>query len=120
MSHIVSIQTKIHDTAALRAACQRLNLAPANEGTAQLFSGEASGWNVQLSGWQYPVVIDTLSGEIRYDNYGGHWGEQRELDRLLQAYAVEKAKLGARKKGYSVSEQSLENGSIKVQIAEGS
>jgi len=52
-------------------------------------------------------VIDTLTGTIRYDNYEGSWGEQKHLDRFLQMYAVDKAKLEARKKGYTVTEQAL-------------
>ena len=48
-----------------------------------------------------------------------HWGEQQHLDRFLQLYAVEKAKLEARKKGYAVSEQTLQDGSIKLQILQG-
>ena len=36
-----------------------------------------------------------------------------------KALLTEKSKLEARKKGYAVSEQSLENGSIKLQIIEG-
>ena len=49
------------------------------------------------------------------------WGAQQELDRFLQAYAVEKAKLEARKRGHVVTEQSLSDGSIKlcVQLAGG-
>jgi hypothetical protein len=119
MSHIVVIKTKLHDPAAIAAACERLKLAAPVQGTAQLFSGAAAGLIVQLPDWQYPAVIDTQSGEVRYDNFNGHWGEQAELDRFLQMYAVEKAKLEARKKGYTVSEHALQDGSIKVQIIEG-
>ena len=119
MSHIVQIQTKIHDPAAVAAACQRLSLAAPVPGTAQLYSGEATGLLVQLPDWQYPVVIDTLTGTVRYDNFAGEWGEQQHLDRFLQAYAVEKARLEARRKGYAVSEQALADGSIKVHIVEG-
>lgn len=119
MSHIVSIQTKVHDPAAVVAACRRLDLAEPRPGKAELYSGEALGLIVQLPGWQYPAVIDTLTGQIRYDNFEGHWGDPQHLDRFLQAYAVEKAKLEARKKGFSVSEQALEDGSIRVQITEG-
>jgi hypothetical protein len=118
MSHIVTVQTKVHDPAAVRAACQRLDLPEAAEGTANLYSGEATGLIVQLPGWQYPVVIDALTGTLRYDNFEGHWGDQAQLDRFLQAYAVEKAKLEARKKGYTMAEQALEDGSIKLQIIE--
>jgi hypothetical protein len=119
MSHVVTIQTLVHDPAAVAAACQRLDLAPPRQGTARLYSGEAEGLLVQLPGWRYPVVIDTLSGAVRYDNFAQRWGEQRHLDRFLQIYAVEKARLEARKKGYAVSEQALQDGSIKLQILEG-
>ena len=119
MSHIVTIQTKLHDPAAVSAACRRLGLAEPAQGTAQLFSGAASGLVVQLPGWQYPAVIDTLTGAVRYDNYRGAWGAPQELDRCLQAYAVEKAKREARRQGYQVSEQALQDGSIRLQIVEG-
>jgi hypothetical protein len=118
MSHVVTIQTKVHDSAAIAAACQRLNLKAPMQGTAELYSGEATGIIVQLPDWQYPAVIDPLTGVVQYDNYGGAWGNQEHLDRFLQLYAVEKAKLEARKKGYTVSEQTLGDGSIKVQIIE--
>jgi hypothetical protein len=119
MSHIVTIETKVHDPAAVAAACQRLQLPAPVQGTAQLFGGQATGLLVQLPGWQYPAVIDTLSGTIHYDNYGGRWGEQEQLHRFLQIYAVEKAKSLARQQGYLVSEQQLQDGSIQLQIREG-
>jgi hypothetical protein len=119
MSHIVTLQTRVHDPTAVAAACQRLGLAPPRQGSARLYSGAAEGLLVQLPGWTYPLVIDTLSGFIRYDNFEQRWGEQQHLERFLQSYAVEKAKLAARQQGYSVHEQSLPDGSIKVQIREG-
>jgi hypothetical protein len=118
MSHLVTIQTKVHDPAAVAAACRRLGLPAAEHGTAPLFSGAATGLVVRLPGWHYPAVIDTLTGVVRYDNYAGRWGEQKELDRFLQTYAVEKVKLEARKKGYQVSEQALADGAIKLQVVE--
>lgn len=119
MSHIVSIQTRLHDPVAVGAACQRLGLPAPVQGTAKLFSGDATGLLVQLPGWQYPAVIDTTTGTVQFDTYEGHWGEQAQLDKLLQMYAVEKAKLEARKKGYTVTEQTVSGGSIKLQIIEG-
>ncbi len=116
MSHIVQIQTEVRDPAALRVACERLKLPLPKEGTVKLFSGEVTGLVVQLPGWQYPVVCQPVSGRVVFDNFGGHWGEQQELDRLLQAYAVEKAKIEARKRGHSVTEQPLADGSIKLTI----
>jgi hypothetical protein len=119
MSHIVTIQTKVHDPHAVAAACRRLNLAPPVQGTAKLYSGEAEGLVVRFPGWQYPAVIDPLTGAVRYDNFGGHWGDQAQLDRFLQAYAIEKAAFEARKHGHNVSEEVLQDGSIKLQIVEG-
>jgi hypothetical protein len=52
MSHIVTIQIKVHDPVAVTAACQRLNLAAPVQGTVRLFSGEATGLIVRLPGWQ--------------------------------------------------------------------
>lgn len=95
MSHVVTVATKVRDAQAVANACQRLGLAQPTQGVADLFSGEASGVIVQLPGWLYPVVIDLATGEIRYDNYEGRWGEQSRLDQFLQMYAVEKAKLEA-------------------------
>ena len=117
MSHLVVIETRVHDSAALSAACHRLGLAEPIHGNVRLFSGEATGLSVNLPGWQYPIVIDTRVGSIKYDNYEGRWGNQAELERLLQMYAVEKAKLEARKKGYCVTEQVRQDGSIVLQIA---
>src|SRR5262245_2879993 len=93
VSHIVQIQTEVRDPAAVQAACDRHKLPPAKQGTTQLFSGSATGLAVQLPGWQYPVVCDVATGQLHFDNFGGRWGDQRELDRFLQTYAVEKARI---------------------------
>ena len=119
MSHIVSVKTKVHDPVAIAAACHRLRLSAPVQGKAQLFSGEVNGWIVQLPGWQYPIVIETQIGQLKYDNYDGEWGNQEELDHFMQMYAVEKAKIEAHKKGMIVSEQALQDGSIRLQITEG-
>ncbi len=118
LSHIVTIQTKVRDSAAVAAACARLGLPAPQRGTAKLYAGEATGLVVQLPGWVYPAVVDTDSGEVRFDNFEGRWGERAHLDRFLQLYAVERAKLEARRKGYAVAEQQLADGSIRLQITE--
>ena len=75
---------------------------------------------MQLPGWTYPVVFDAATGEARYDNFEGSWGDQAELDRLLQAYAVAKVRIEARRSGHSVTEQPLPDGSLKLVIHAGS
>jgi hypothetical protein len=66
-------------------------------------------------GWQYPVVADLASGELRYDNFGGRWGEQLCLDRFLQTYAVEVVRAQARRKGHTCTEEALADGNIKLE-----
>jgi hypothetical protein len=116
MSHLVTIQTQVRDPASISCACQRLQLPSPELGTVNLFSTQATGWAVHLPDWNYPVVCDVEQGQLYFDNFGGRWGDQRHLDAFLQAYAVEKAKLEARKQGYSATEQALSDGSIKVTI----
>jgi len=119
LSHIVEIKTEIRDEQAVKAACARLNLAPPEHKTCRLFSTSATGLCVQLPNWSYPVVANLQTGQVQYDNFNGHWGEQKHLNSFLQAYAVEKAKIEARKKGHMCSESRLQDGSIRVTIRVG-
>ena len=119
LSHVVEIKTEVRDEQAVRAACVRLQLTPPEQKAVLLFSATARGLCVQLPQWQYPVVINLQTGQTQYDNYGGHWGEQKHLNSFLQAYAVEKAKIEARKKGHTCSETRLEDGSIRVTVKVG-
>jgi len=116
VSHIVTIKTEVRDAAAVQAACRRLGLPASEQGTVKLFSGEATGLAVRLPDWTYPVVCDTQSGQIQFDNFNGRWGDQKELDRFMQAYAIERAKQEARRRGHSTTEQTLSDGSIKLTI----
>jgi hypothetical protein len=119
LSHIVEIKTEIRDEQAVRAACTRLQLTAPEHKTVRLFSTTVSGLCVQLPGWSYPVVANLQTGQVQYDNYNGHWGEPKHLNAFLQAYAVEKAKIEARKKGHSCAETRLQDGSIRVTIRVG-
>jgi hypothetical protein len=119
LSHIVEIKTEVRDEAAVRAACTRLQLPTPEHKTVRLFSATATGLCVQLPGWTYPVVANLQTGQVSYDNYHGHWGEQSRLSQFLQAYSVEKCRIEARRKGHSVSETRLQDGSIRVTVKVG-
>ena len=119
MSHIVSVKTEVRDAAAVRAACRRLDLAEPVQGEVQLFSGTACGLCVQLPDWQYPICCDVSTGQIKFDNFQGRWGDQKHLERLLQAYAAEKCRIEARKRGHTVTETALPDGSIKLTVTVG-
>ena len=116
MSHVVTIKTECRDPNAIAAACRRLDHAEPVHGKFKLFTAEATGLAVQLPGWRYPVVCDTSAGTVAFDDYNGAWGDRKLLDQFLQMYAVEKAKLEARKNGHSVTEQPLADGSIKLTV----
>ncbi len=117
MSHIVKIETQIRDVEALHAAARRMQLPPPRyEEIVQFFNSHAAGYAVCLRDWRYPVVCNVQTGQVALDNFDGRWGNQKELDRLFQNYAVEKALIEARKHGYSATEQQLEDGSIKVVV----
>ena len=119
MSHIVSIQTEVRDPAAIRSACDRLKLPEPVFGATKLFTNSANGWAVRLNEWRYPVVADVNTGKLAYDNYGGRWGKQNRLDEFLQTYAVEKARREAHLKSHSVTEQTLDDGSIRLTVQVG-
>jgi hypothetical protein len=116
LSHIVTIATQVRDPLAVAAACHRLGLPEPVLGTTTLFGGEVAGLLVKLPDWTYPVVVDTATGLLNFDNFEGRWGDQAHLDRFLQAHAIEKARIEARKQGHTVYEQALPDGSIKLTI----
>lgn len=119
MSHIVEVQTEVRDPASIVAACSRLSLPAPIFGETKLYTTSAVGWAVQLPEWRYPVVCDVVTAKIAFDNFEGRWGDPRQLDRFVQGYAVERARLEARRRGHTVTEQSLADGSIKLTIQVG-
>lgn len=108
MSHTLNIETEIHDLSALQSACDRLGLRM-ETGEFKLFASKETGTAVFLDGWKYPVVIKD-GGEVAFDNYNGSWGDIARLNELKAYYGLEKAKLEAVKKGYSVYESRIDNG----------
>jgi hypothetical protein len=112
----VTVKSEVRDAAAVRAACQRLALPQPVQGKTQLFSGEVEGLAVQLPDWIYPIACDIASGQVKYDNFQGRWGADVELNKFLQAYAVEKCRIEARKRGNICTEQTLADGSVKLTI----
>ncbi len=116
MSHIVTVQIQVTDLDAIRSACRRLQLKEPVHGRAVLFETEVEGILVALPEWIYPVVCVLDTGELKYDNFQNAWGDEKHLRRFVQMYGVEKASIEARRKGYSVVEQPLGDGSVKLTV----
>ncbi len=118
MSHIVRVQTQVRD-AAVSAACRRRELPEPLAGKHKVFQSEVEGLAVRLRGWNFPAVCQLETGAVVFDNYKGRWGRQAELDQFVQAYAVEKTRIEARRRGHAVTEHALQDGSIKLVVQVG-
>ena len=119
MSHVVKIETKLQDPAAVRAACARLELPEPKTETVKFFDGsEHAGLAVRPPGFVYPVLVQE-DGGVKLDTYGGRWGDLAFLGRLKQAYAVEVAKLQAKRRGHRCTETPLPDGGIKLTVTAG-
>lgn len=118
MSHTVTIKASVTDKRAIAAACQRLGLAAPVDGAHMLYERRQAinGTAVQLPNWNYPVVFNTETGDVAYDNFNGYWGNMSEYEKFMQAYAVARATQEASMQGYVTSEETLPDGSIRVTV----
>jgi hypothetical protein len=118
MSHTTRRKSAIKDPEILKKACTRIPGAQyLGIGRGKGSVGGKSGHQVQLPDWHYPVTVDCTTGECTFDNYGGRWGKESELDKLKQGYGVEAAKAKATADGHTEMEElTLDDGSIKVII----
>lgn len=94
MSHIVKVKSvEVKDKSALLDAVKMVDgaklLQDGNNVSHKLYNSHKTGVGVSLKGWNYPVVFDVEAGEVSYDNYGGSWGKQDELDHLIQEYTLQ-------------------------------
>ena len=116
MSHLVTVAVEVRNRDALLAACRRLQVPEPERRTVRFYDGSSvAGEAVQLPDWRYPVVFD-LEGGVKFDDFEGRWGSRRHLDSLLQAYAVEKATIEARRAGHTVRETELPGGRIRLTL----
>lgn len=145
MSHLVTIATQLRDLAASRAACKRMGWELL-EGQKTFewygrYVGDYRAFEKQLTdlgiktedygkcdhaikvpGAEYEIGLVQKGDQLvpLWDAYkpGGLQDITNEngMGGFLQAYAIEKAKLEARRKGYSVTERTLPNGTVQLQV----
>ena len=125
MSHISKIELEVKDLMVLRQACNRLSLEFAeNQTTFKWFGREAVQCDhaIRVPGADYEIGIVRRNGgyELECDFFDP--GVERAIGKnggfLKQAYAVEKVKLEARRKGYHVIEQKRKNAiQVLVKVA---
>lgn len=117
-SHTVRVAVAFSNVDALRAAVVELGGQFIGSGAHELFERNAehkratvAGVAFRLPGWNYPLVA-TDGGQLAFDDYGGHWGNVADVDRLRAAYSANAAKLAADALGW-LSERNAD-GSLVV------
>jgi len=117
MSHTVKRKTTVKNLTALKRALSKIAGAKLlGNDRYQFYSGSATGIGISLPNWRYPIVVDTQTGEVAFDNYEGRWGDQHDLDNMLQKYAVEAATMQAEALGANYEVATLDNGDIKITV----
>jgi hypothetical protein len=125
MSHIQTIEIEITDITALKSACKRLGLEwKQDQKTFKWWGKEDSKCDhaISVPGATYEIGVLKNVGmkgfTLQVDYYDGKVTEKiGQLGGLFkQAYALEKAKLEAIKKGYSVREHRINDKQIELRI----
>ena len=117
MSHIVKSKVEMKNKGCLLKAAEALGLQHLGNKTHTLYNRQtAAGHGFKLPDWKYAVVINTDTGEAKYDNYGGAWGKQVELDKLVQEYSLRVAEEQALMSGFTSERQLQENGDIELNM----
>ena len=116
MSHISKIELEVKDLAVLSQACTRLGLSLVKaQKTFRWYGQEAQCDHcIRVPGASYEIGVIGRNGwyELNCDYYDKNLEKVlgRKGGLLKQAYAAEKTRIEARKKGYSVIERQTETG----------
>jgi hypothetical protein len=128
MSHIQTIEVEITDLQALKNACKRLGL------TWKQDQKTFKWWGVQAAQCDHAISIPEAKYEIGVLKNADRKGFTLQVDYydrkatekigqlggfFKQAYALEKAKLEALKKGYFVKEHKINDRQIELRITVG-
>ena len=113
--HLSTLKLQIKSIEALEAACRRvgLELKPAQMGRADyriMIPGARMGILVQKDGENWKLVQDS-DDRRRIEQLLGP-----DANRLRQSYGIEVAKLEAARQGYSVFEEEMADGAVKLRI----
>jgi len=127
MSHVSQIELKIKSLEALKAACARLRCKfMEGQKTFRAYYGENKcSHAISIPGAKFEVGLTESEGEfsLEWDSWssGGLVAKLGQNAGLLkQAYAVEQAKIQARRKGFSVYEKVTEDGcTIQLTMSRG-
>ena len=121
MSHISKIELTVNDLSMLGSACVRLGLELIRAKRSFKWYGKEAPCDhaIKVPGAEYEIGVINRDGsyELNCDFYDRNLEQVigRNGGLLKQAYAVEKTRVEARRKGYSVLESRTETG-IRLQV----
>ena len=117
MSHISKIELEVKDLGALRQACSRLGLSLIEGKKTFKWYGQEEGkcdHAIQVPGANYEIGVIKIGNlyELKCDYWDSGIGKAIGTTGglLKQAYAVERTKTEARRKGYSFIEKKTDSG----------
>lgn len=87
MSHTLQVRVEYRDKQALASAVEKVGGTVIGDGCHYLFAGEETGWGFRLLSWNYPLIL-TEDGILKFDDYGGRWGQRSDIERLKAEYAA--------------------------------
>jgi hypothetical protein len=99
MSHSQTVKMLLNNQSAFEATAQELGAKAFSTEVSEvrLYDGTYRGMFIHLSNWKYPIVAS--DGELRYDSFNGHWGNEGDINRLRQTYAANVVRLTASNDG---------------------
>lgn len=107
MSHLVTVKTKMTNMVCAERAARNLDWELDFSGNVKVYLGdrqEQGFGSFKIPSWHKPVLL-TQDGRLLYDNYNGHWGDEKELNKFRQGYASEVAIEEMTRKGYRLASQ---------------
>lgn len=99
MSHTVTVKVELKNREALSFSIGKMGGKILGKGTHRLFQGNVEGFGFRLNGWSYPLVLKA-DGDLAYDDYSGHWGNVKDLEKLKGLYTMTCAEMKARELGW--------------------
>ena len=122
MSHISKIELEVKDLGTLAQACSRLGLELIKGQKTFKWYGREDGKSdhaIKVPGANYEIGVIKAGKafELQCDYYDAAIGKAigQKGGLLKQAYAVERTKTEARRKGYTVMEQKTDSG-VRLQV----
>lgn len=102
MSHTVTCEIDIRDREAFAAVARAMGAEILGEGVHSLFESHEAGLGIKLDGWLFPIVLGEKG--LKFDDYGGKWGNPADIGALTERYALSVARKAAEAQGWYCEE----------------